>query len=367
MEKLYQVALTNVEGVGSVMFRQLVSNCGSAENVFKARTDKLLKIPGIGRTVVEGLKKKDLLLDAEKILKEAEKQEVKLFFSTEKEYPSRLKSLYDAPSVLYYKGNADFNHFRSIGIVGTREATDYGKKITEDLVAQAKPYNPLIVSGLAYGIDITAHKAAIENRLPTIAVLASGLDIIYPAQHKKYINAIIENGGIISENPLGMQPMRNLFIARNRIIAGLSDASIIVESAAKGGSLVTAEYANNYHREVFAVPGTLANKYSEGCNKLIKNNKASIYTNINDLVEALNWDADATENTTNSKNIELDLSLFTNEESQVISHLRLHGEMQIDELSWQTQIPINRTASLLLNLEFQGIIKAMPGKKFGLK
>jgi DNA processing protein len=367
MEKLYQIALTNVDGVGSVFFRQLISYCGSAENVFKARTDKLLKIPGVGKTVIEGLKKKNLLLDAEKIVKEAEKQEVQLFFSTEKDYPSRLKSLYDAPSILYYKGNADLSHFRSIGIVGTREATDYGKKITEEIVGQSKPYNPLIVSGLAYGIDITAHKAAIENNLPTIAVLASGLDIIYPSQHKKYIEAIIENGAIISENPLGMQPMRNLFIARNRIIAGLSDASIIVESAAKGGSLVTAEYANNYHREVFAVPGTLANKYSEGCNKLIKQNKANIYTRIEDLVEALNWDAEASENLPNSKNIDLDLSLFTNEESQVISHLRQHGEMQIDELSWQTQIPINRTASLLLNLEFQGIIKAMPGKKFSLK
>ncbi len=368
MEKLYQIALTNVEGVGSVMFRQLISNCGSAENVFNARTDKLLKIPGIGRTIVDGLKKKDLLFDAEKIWKEAEKQEVKLFFSTDKDYPLRLKSLYDAPSILFYKGSADLSHFRSIGIVGTREATEYGKKITEEIVEQSKPYNPLIVSGLAYGIDITAHKAAIENKLPTIAVLASGLDIIYPSQHKKYIEAIIENGGIISENPLGMQPIRNLFISRNRIIAGLSDASIIVESAAKGGSLVTAEYANNYHREVFAVPGTLANKYSEGCNKLIKNNKANIYTNINDLVEALNWDSESTDNQQiRSKNIELDLSLFTNEESQVISHLRQNGEMQIDELSWQTQIPINRTASLLLNLEFQGIIKAMPGKKFGLK
>lgn len=368
MEKLYQIALTNVDGVGSVFFRQLISYCGSAENVFKAKTDKLLKIPGVGKTVIEGLKKKDLLTDAEKILKDAEKQQVKLFFSTDKDYPSRLKSLYDAPSVLYYKGNADLSHFRSVGIVGTREATDYGKKTTEDLVAGLKPYNSLIVSGLAYGIDIAAHKAALENDLPTIAVLASGLDIIYPSQHKKYIEQILEKGGIISENPLGMQPMRNLFIARNRIIAGLSDASIIIESAAKGGSLVTAEYANNYHREVFAVPGTLANKYSEGCNKLIKQNKANIYTNVNDIVEALNWDIETTDNQTiKSKNIDLDLSLFTNEESQVISHLRQNGEMQIDELSWQTQIPINRTASLLLNLEFQGIVKAMPGKKFGLK
>ena len=368
MEKIYQIALTNVEGVGSVFFRQLISYCGSAENVFKAKTDKLLKIPGVGKTVIEGLRKKELLTEAESILREAEKQEVQLFFSTDKNYPSRLKSLYDAPAVLYYKGNGDLSHFRSVGIVGTREATEYGKKTTEELVAGLKPYNSLIVSGLAYGIDIAAHKAALENDLPTIAVMASGLDIIYPAQHKKYIDQILEKGGIVSENPLGMQPMRNLFIARNRIIAGLSDASIVIESASKGGSLVTAEYANNYHREVFAVPGTLANKYSEGCNRLIKQNKASIYTGVSDIADALNWDLEATDSQAVSiKNLDLDLSLFTNEESQVISHLRTHGEMQIDELSWQTQIPINRTASLLLNLEFQGIIRAMPGKKFGLK
>ncbi len=368
MEKLYQIALTNVDGVGSVFFRQLISYCGSAENVFKSKTDKLLKIPGVGKTVIEGLKKKDLLADAEKILKETEKKQVQIFFSTDKNYPSRLKSLYDAPAVLFYKGNADLNHFRSIGIVGTRQATDYGKKTTEELVAGLKPYNSLIISGLAYGIDIAAHKAALENDLPTIAVLASGLDVIYPSHHEKYIEQILEKGGIVSENPLGMQPMRNLFIARNRIIAGLCDASVIIESAAKGGSLVTAEYANNYHREVFAVPGTLANKYSEGCNKLIKQNKANIYTKVDDIIETLNWDVETTDSqAAKPKNAELDLSLFTNEESQVISHLRLHGEMQIDELSWQTQISINRMASLLLNLEFQGIIKAMPGKKFGLK
>lgn len=369
MEKLYQIALTNVDGIGSVFFRQLISYCGSAENVFKAKTDKLLKIPGVGKTIIESLKNKNLLADAEKILKEAEKQQVQLFFSTEKDYPSRLKSLYDAPAVLYYKGNADLSHFRSIGIVGTRQATDYGKKTTEELIVGLKPYNPLIISGLAYGIDIAAHKASLENDLPTLAVLASGLDVIYPSQHEKYIEQILKNGGIISENPLGMQPMRNLFIARNRIIAGLSDASVIVESASKGGAMVTAEYANNYHREVFAVPGTLANKYSEGCNKLIKQNKATIYTKVDDIVEALNWDVEtsAESQSMKSKNVELDLSLFTNEESQVISHLRQYGEMQIDELSWQTQISINRVASLLLNLEFQGIIKAMPGKKFSLK
>lgn len=367
MEKIYQIALSNVDGVGSVFFRQLISYCGSAENVFKAKTDKLLKISGVGRVVIEGLKKKDLLSDAEKILKESEKQGVQLFFSTDKNYPSRLKPLYDAPAVLYYKGTASLDHHRSIGIVGTRQATDYGKKVTESIVEDSKNYNPLIVSGLAYGIDIAAHKAAIDFGLPTIAVMASGIDVIYPSQHEKYIEQITGNGGIISEHSFGKQPIRNMFLARNRIIAGLSDASIVVESAAKGGAMVTAEFANNYHREVFAVPGTLANKVSEGCNKLIQKNKANIYTKIDDLIEALNWDLEENTETAKFKKNDIDLSIFTDEEAQVISHLRKNGEMQIDELSWQTQIPLNRLASLLLNLEFQGIIKTMPGKKFGLK
>jgi len=367
MEKIYQIALSNVEGVGSVFFRQLISYCGSAENVFKAKTDKLLKISGVGRVVIEGLKKKELISDAEKTLKEAEKQGVQLYFSTDKNYPSRLKPLYDAPAVLYFKGTASLDHFRSIGIVGTRQATDYGKKVTESIVEESKNYNPLIVSGLAYGIDITAHKAAIDFGLPTIAVMASGIDVIYPSQHEKYIEQITANGGIISEHPFGKQPIRNMFLSRNRIIAGLCDASIVIESAAKGGSLVTAEFANNYHRQVFAVPGTLANKASEGCNKLIQQNKANIYTKINDLVEALNWDLEENPDNIKFKKNDVDLSMFTDEESQVISHLRTHGNLQIDELSWQTQVPLNRLASLLLNLEFQGIIKAMPGKKFGLK
>lgn len=367
MEKIYQIALSNVEGVGSVFFRQLISYCGSAENVFKAKTDKLLKISGVGRVVIEGLKNKELISDAEKTLINAEKQGAQLFFSTDKNYPSRLKPLYDAPAVLYYKGSASLDHFRSIGIVGTRQATDYGKKVTESIVEQSKNYNPLIVSGLAYGIDITAHKAAIDFGLPTIAVMASGIDVIYPSQHEKYIDQITSNGGIISEHPFGKQPIRNMFLSRNRIIAGLSDASIVIESAAKGGSLVTAEFANNYHRQVFAVPGTLANKASEGCNKLIQQNKANIYTQINDLVETLNWDLEENPDKIKFKKNDVDLSMFTDEEAQVISHLRTNGELQIDELSWQTQVPLNRLASLLLNLEFQGIIKAMPGKKFGLK
>jgi DNA processing protein len=368
MEKLYQVALTLVEGVGSIMFRQLISNLGSAENVFRTKTDRLLKTPGVGKQIIEGLKDKTLLSKADSILKEAEKQQVKLYFSTDKDYPSRLKSLYDTPAILYFKGNGDLSALRTVGIVGTRQATEYGRKVTEEIVEQLKPHGVSIISGLAYGIDIAAHKAAIDNDVPTIGVMASGIDIIYPAAHKKYVGQMLERGGIVSENPFGMQPIRNLFLARNRIIAGLSDVNIVVESADKGGALVTADFANNYHHEVFAVPGNLDNKYSTGCHKLIKENKANIFTGIDDIIESMNWDNESKGTAkARPREAEIDLSQFTQEEGQVIAYLRTHGETQIDTLSWQTQIPINRLASLLLNLEFQGFVKAMAGKKFGLR
>ncbi|RFS13795.1 DNA-processing protein DprA [Emticicia sp. C21] len=368
MEKIYQLALTLVEGVGSIMFRQLISNMGSAENIFKAKTDKLLKTPGVGKQIIEGLKDKAILNKAENILKESEKQQVKLYFSIDKDYPSRLKSLYDAPAILYFKGKGDLAALRTVGIVGTRQATEYGRKVTEEIVEQLKPYQVSIISGLAYGIDIIAHKAALDNDVPTIGIMASGLDIIYPAAHKKYAEQMLEKGGVLSESPFGMKPIRNLFIARNRIIAGLSDVNIVVESADKGGALVTADFANNYHHEVFAVPGSLTNKYSAGCHKLIKENKANIFTEVNDIIEAMNWGAESNGIAKSKpKEPEIDLTQFTQEEGQVIAYLRTNGETQIDNLSWQTQIPINRLASLLLNLEFQGIVKAMAGKKFGLK
>ncbi len=367
MEKLYQIALTQIEGIGSVFFRQLINYCGSAEEVFKANDKKLLQIPNIGNTIIASLKSKKNLQNAENILQKAEKQGVTLLFSTDKNYPQRLKSLYDAPAILYFKGKGNLDNLRSIGIVGTRQATDYGKRTTEEIVENLKTYNPLIISGLAYGIDIAAHKAALDNQLPTIAVMASGIDVIYPTQHEKYIENMMEMGGLLSENSFGMQPIRNMFLSRNRIIAGLSDALVVVESAKKGGAMVTAEFANNYHRDVFAIPGALNNRYSEGCNKLIKENKANIFTGINDIVEALNWDLDEPKNPKFTKKENLDLSMFSEDESKVIATLRQNGEMQIDDLSWQTQIPLNRLASLLLNLEFQGIVKALVGKKFTLK
>ncbi len=367
-DKVFQVALSLVGGVGSVLYRQLISHFGSAGAVFEAKKEKLLRISGVGNTIVENFSKRgELFNQAQKTIENAEKENAKIIFYNDPEYPERLKGLYDSPAILYYKGNTTLNHARTIGIVGTRKMTDYGKKITEDIVEGLQNHNVQIISGLALGIDGTAHRTAVENGISTIAVMANGVDSVYPSSHQKLAEQMLQNGALISENPFGVQPLAQLFLARNRIIAGLSDIVIVVESAKKGGAMVSAEFANNYHREVFAVPGTLANRFSEGCNKLIQKNKALIYTSVNDIIEAMNWDAEITDNKRVKKTeLQIDLSKFTNEEASVISILK-KGELQIDDLSWQTQISMNRLASLLLNLEFQGVVKAMPGKKFGLK
>lgn len=363
--KHFEVALTLIPKIGDVLIRQLVSYCGSPEQVFKTPVSKLLKIPNIGKTLAQNLQDKSVLEKASKIIEEAEKQQVALLFYTDKNYPNRLKQLYDAPVLLYYKGKADLNHTKTVAIVGTRQCTEYGKSITEEIVEDLMSYNPLVISGLAYGIDIVTHKACLKYAVPTLGVMASGIDLIYPYQHKNVSIQMQEMGGILTEQTFGTQPDPRFFPQRNRIIAGMADVTIVVEAAVKGGALITAEYANNYHRDVFAVPGQLGKSFSEGCNKLIKEKKAEIYTNIQDVVEALNWDLTGLEK---SKNHEqpIDLSSFTAEESQVMALLHKNKVMEIDELAWQAQIHIARLSSLLLNLEFSGMIKSLPGKKYAI-
>ncbi len=363
-QKLYEVALSLVENVGDITIRHLISYCGSAKAVFNAPKAKITGIPGIGEVVFKSLQDKLCLSKAEIILSKAEKSDSKILFYLDADFPKRLKNIYDAPSILYLKGNCTLNFDKSIGIVGTRRASDYGKEISEKIVEDLLEYNPFIISGLAYGIDIAAHKAALKFNVPTVAVLAGGLDKIYPKEHFKYLDKIQESGAILSERPFGDEPIRSGFLARNRIIAGLSDAVVVVESAAKGGAMVTAEYANNYHKEVFAVPGNIGNTSAEGCNNLIDKNKARIYTKAQNIVESLNWDL-RNETKTNYQK-EIDLSNFTDEETLVISMLKDNGEMLIDDLSWKSQLSMNKLASILLNLEFQSIVKPLPGKKFKL-
>jgi DNA processing protein len=364
-EKLYQIALTLSEGVGDITIRQLISYCGSAEAVLKSNVGKLIKIPGIQEITARKILKPDALILAEKQLELGEKNKVKFLFYLDADYPERLKRNYDSPAMLYYKGNINLNQSKIVGIVGTRNASEYGKRTTEDIVEGFRNQNALIVSGLAYGIDIAAHKASIKYGLPTIGVMASGLDFMYPAAHKKTAEQMCQNGGYMSEQSFGRQPSPKYFPARNRIIAGMSDVVIVVEAAAKGGALITAEYANNYHKDVFAVPGNIGNPTSEGCNLLIKNNKAQIFTSVTHVVEALNWDLEVA---TKQPIFEptLDLTQFTDDEAQVLSLLREKKELQIDELAWLTQMHMNKLASLLLNLEFGGFVKSMAGKKYGL-
>lgn len=365
-EKLYQVALTLTPGVGDVLIKQLISYCGSASEVFNSNFSKLTRIPGIGEATARNITAKSALIEAERKLELASKHQANLLFYTDAAYPQRLKALYDAPALLYYNGKADLNASHAVAIVGTRQATEYGRAMTEDIVKALHEYETLVISGLAYGIDIAAHRACLKYQVPTIGVMASGLDIIYPATHRKTAEAMVEEGGLLTENHFGVKPDAPRFPARNRIIAGMADAVIIVEAAAKGGALITAEYANNYHKEVFAVPGDLNRPYSQGCNKLIHSNKATIFTNVQDLQEALRWNMPTDGGKAISHSFADTLSL-TEEESQVIALLKAKREMLLDDLSWQSQIPLSRLASLLLNLEFQGVINAMPGKKFMLK
>lgn len=364
-EKLYQVALKFIHGIGDVNAKQLVSYCGSASQVFKLPKSKLLKIPGIGRKTVESISNSSVLSKAEEAIKSCEQKKQRILFYTDSDYPSRLKLANDSPITICSQGNGDFNRQKVVAIVGTRKATDYGKTTTEHIVSQLKEHDALIVSGLAYGIDITAHKAAIKNGLSTISVLAGGLDKVYPSAHKKYIKDILELGGLVSEKFPGTTPEAHFFPARNRIIAGMADVVIVVEAAEKGGALITAEIAHSYDRDVFAVPGDLNNAQSKGCNKLISKQKAHIFSDISDIEYLLNWDLDK-DSVKNEKPL-LNIDDFKGNDRKIIEVLlQFKSGLAIDELCWKSNVSISQAVAILLNLEFDGMVKVLPGKRFML-
>ena len=364
-QQLYQIALSLVPGVGGVLIRQLISYGGSAEAVLSSPTARLLKIPGVGEVTARAIRQPGLLETAERIVQRLEKLGATALFYTDPNYPTRLKTLYDAPALLYQLGNADLNTPRTLALVGTRQATDYGRRITEEIVQAMQPYGVSIISGLAYGIDVAAHRASLQAGLPTVGVMASGLDIIYPSVHSRTAHDMQALGGLLTEHVPGIKPDPRFFPARNRIIAGLSDAVVIVEAAAKGGALISAEYANNYNRDVFAVPGQVSQQFSAGCNKLIRENKAQIYTSPADLIEAMNWDQDPAAMAAGKSSASTPLPLdFTAQESQVVALLRQKPGFHIDELSWQSQINMGTLASLLLSLEFRGYVRSLPGKRY---
>ena len=375
----YCVALSMLPLVGGVVAKQLINYCGSAEAVFTTQTNHLSKIPGIGPKIIQSIRNhRAVLARAEQELLKCEEQGIQVITYQSKHYPQRLKQIYDAPIVLYYRGTAYLDHPRIISIVGTRRATTYGKNVVQELVAALAAHDVLILSGLAYGIDITAHRAALEVQIPTVGVMASGLDIVYPAVHRNDAAKMLESGGLLSESPLGTQPDAPRFPARNRIIAGLSDAVIVIEAAEKGGALITANLANDYDREVFAVPGSVYQPYSRGCHRLIKAHKAHLLTEADDIVKALNWDLPVAQQintipfgeeafTARSKHaLEAAMDLAEDEKLVVEALAQQPQGMLMDELSWKSKIPVSQLASTLLNLEFKHMVKALPGRKFRL-
>ncbi|MCX6274475.1 MAG: DNA-processing protein DprA [Bacteroidetes bacterium] len=359
----YQIALTLLPGVGPVLAKNLVSYCGSVENIFKKKKANLERIPGIGVERAAAIANHAVFDQAEKEVAFIRKHKITSLFYTDQEYPIRLKNCEDAPPLLFFKGKCDMNAERMVAIVGTRHSTAYGKEITEQLVGDLGKYNAVIVSGLAYGIDIVAHKACVKNNVPTIGVLAHGLDRIYPAEHKPTAEKMVRNGGVLTEFISKTNPDRENFPSRNRIVAGMVDAVIVVESALKGGALITADIANGYNREVFAVPGRANSTYSQGCNEYIRLNKAALAENAEHIASLMNWNTPEKSKPPKQLNIFRELNP---EEKVLIDLLKEKGKIDIDTLMIQSGLPVHKVSSTLLNLEFDGMLKALPGKMFEL-
>lgn len=360
-ELLMKIALNSAPNIGPKLIRRLVSYAGGVEGVFREKKKFLEKIPGIGEVKAASFNKDEILKKAEKELKFIRKEGIEVLFYLDKNYPARLRECEDGPVIINVKGAVDFNVPKVISLVGTRNATDYGKGCAEEIVAYLGNRYPdlLVVSGLAYGIDITAHKAALKNNLKTIAVLGHGLSFMYPSMHKNYAKKIGEQGALVSEFLSDQKPEPGNFVSRNRIIAGLADASVVVESAVKGGALITADIANSYNREVFAVPGRSTDTHSAGCNMLIRQNKAALAEQGVDIEEAMGWYLE------NKKRIPVQKELFTTlnpVEEKIMKYLTENGDMLLDEISISLDIPVAMTSATLLNLEFSGLVKTLPGK-----
>ena len=361
---LYELALHLTPGVGNVNIKALIHHCGSAETVLKTPKGKLAKTPGIGMITASKIHLGNHLKEAEEELEKAEKLGVRTICFTNEQYPKQLKSIPDAPAIIFVKGNIDFNQQKTIAIVGTRKATKYGKELTASIIKELVPFNPIIISGLAYGIDIKAHSEALNQGLSTVAVMASGIDVIYPAAHKSVANDIRQHGALITENKLGTPPDAPRFPARNRVIAGISDATVVIETAKKGGGLITAEIANGYNRDVFALPGNARNKYSEGCNHLIKTNRAHLITSAKDIAYIMGWDANDNSKKTSPA---IDLQSLSSDEQFIIAILSENTSgLHIDLICIKSQSNASKVASILLQLEFQGLVKSFPGKIYAL-
>lgn len=360
---LYVLALQHVTNIGDITAKKLISHCGSAEAVFKEKKHNLNKIEGIGSSIINDLLDPVHFKAAETEVHFIKNNNITCLYFDEEDYPDKLKHCIDGPVLLFQCGNINLKQQHIISIVGTRKITTQGIAFCDHLIEQLTPYNPIIVSGFAYGTDITAHKAALKNNLQTIGCLAHGLNQIYPKVHKKYMVDIEMNGGFFTDFWSSDTFDKNNFLKRNRIIAGLSEATIVIESAERGGSLVTADIANSYNRDVFAVPGRTTDTLSIGCNNLIKYQKAQILTNPADIPYVLNWQLETSVKPSIQKQLFVELDA---QEKIIYNYLKENNKQQLDTIALNCQMPIFKIASLLLNMELKGVIRPLPGKLFEL-
>ncbi|MDT0294758.1 DNA-processing protein DprA [Mesonia ostreae] len=358
-ELIYLLALQKVPNIGDISAKKLLRKLGSAEAIFKTPKKQLELIEGFGSLKIKSLHEASLLEEAEEELRFIKEEAVEVSYFEDKNYPSYLKHCIDAPILLFQKGNIDLKHKKIISIVGTRKVTNHGIAFCEQLIEELAPLNPVIVSGFAYGVDICAHKAAMANNLQTIACLAHGLDQIYPKVHAKYEAEVMNHGGFMTDFWSGSHFDRKNFLKRNRIIAGMSEATIVIESAEKGGSLVTADIANSYDREVFAVPGRVTDQLSRGCNNLIKTQQARLLSSVADLVYVLNWDIENKE----KQQAQLFVDLSPQEEL-VLENLQKSGKAEMDEIAISCNMPTFKLNPILLSLELKGVVRPLPGKQF---
>lgn len=357
---LYNIALTQVPGIGPVQARQLLKHYKNAAAIFKAKKNHLSRIENIGEMRAASIKSFAAFKTVEDEIKFIQKNNIQPLFIQDPAYPKRLLNCYDPPVMLYYKGHADLNTEKIVSIIGTRNHTEYGKQLTETLVEALAALQVLVVSGLAYGIDTIAHKAALKYRVKTVGVLAHGLYSIYPSQHAGIAKEMCNDGGLLTEHFSKIKADKHNFPKRNRIVAGMCDATIVIETAVKGGSMITAELANNYNRDVFAFPGKTTDAKSAGCHYLIQNNKAALLTSAQDLVTFMGWEQKPAKR-------KIQKALFIDcspEEQKILSLFKENDTLHIDDIFLQSGLSSSAIAASILNLELQNVLLSLPGKMY---
>ena len=357
----HQISLTLVPGVGNVLAKKLLSHCGSAEAIFSEKKKSLLKIPGIGKVVADAIADHEVNERVQNEISFIERYNIQPLFYSDANYPQRLKECHDAPVILYYMGNTDLNSGKILAVVGTRTPTDYGRTICDKIIGELD--DVLIVSGLAYGIDSCAHRSALKHELKTIGVLAHGLDRMYPPQNDHLAKEMLTHGGVITEFMSKTNPDRENFPQRNRIVAGIADAVLVIETAKKGGSLITATLANTYNRDVFCVPGKVTDAKSAGCNWMIHSNRAALVENGQQIKEMMGWDENKTRVGVVQKSI---FPALSSDEEIIYKILEANKESSIDFIVHNADMSSSKVSAALLNMEFENIVKALPGRMYKL-